>query len=137
MSYDNYFNSELAVPPVPGSERNQRLVWQDWKTNDVNVRLTWRPKIPAKPRNVGLVTRYDYFSTLISGQWAISPTQMGTFRIHLRPRLILSRLRAHGFDYKSYDHRKCHLEPVRALYLQATVSYVLNQTNTPVTGVDP
>ena len=48
VSYDNDFNSELAVAPVPGSERNQRLVGQDWTTDDFNVRLTWRPKIPAK-----------------------------------------------------------------------------------------
>ena len=45
--YDNQFHTEFATPPLPGSERNQRLIGQDWTTNDANIRITTRPKLPT------------------------------------------------------------------------------------------
>ncbi|PYI91751.1 MAG: hypothetical protein DME97_12725 [Verrucomicrobia bacterium] len=73
LDYDNDFKCELATAPVPGSERNQRLLTQELDTDDVNFRVTWRPKLPAKMGTVAFVTRYDYVRATIDGQWGISP----------------------------------------------------------------
>ena len=43
---------------------NQRLVAQDWTTNDVNFRVTWQPL-----STVSLVSRYDFQRTIIDSQW--------------------------------------------------------------------
>ena len=130
--YDNDFNSELAVAPVAGSERNQRLLSQKLETDDVNFRVTWRPKIPAKLGTLALVTRYDFVRATIDGQWAVSPTQTGTIPTPPTP--------ASGTIYGSQQTAEItnHVisesitwNPCARLYLQANASYVLNKTDTP------
>src|SRR4030095_2838222 len=46
-----------------------RLLNQDWKIDDFNIRMTFRPKIPACLGTLSLVTRYDFVHTDIDGQW--------------------------------------------------------------------
>jgi phosphate-selective porin len=45
-----------------------RLLNQDWNTDDVNVRITFRPR--SRVGALSLVTRYDFLRTAIDGQWA-------------------------------------------------------------------
>ena len=137
VAYDNTFNSELAVAPVPGSERNQRLLSQDWTTDDFNIRVTWRPRIPAKLGTLSIVSRYDYVSTLIQGAWAVSPTQSGgtipnpptpaqnTFYGSEHTAFILSQIISETVTWN----------PLPRLYFQGQYSYVINQTSTPVDGI--
>jgi hypothetical protein len=130
--YNNDFNSELAVAPVAGSERNQRLLSQQLDTDDVNFRVTWRPKIPAKLGMLALVTRYDFVRGTIDGQWAVSPTQTGVIPTPPTP--------ASGTIYNSQQTAEItnHVisesitwNPCARLYLQGNFSYVLNTTDTP------
>jgi hypothetical protein len=134
-AYDNSYDSELAVPPVAGSERNQRLIGQDWTTDDANVRVTWRPKIPAKLGTIAFVSRYDFVQALISGKWAVSPGQSGTITAPPTPGTNTF------FDSEHTALITNHVitesvtwNPMARLYLQGDLSYVLDQTNTPVTG---
>ncbi len=124
------------MPPVSGSERNQRLIWQDWTTDDFNVRLTWRPKIPTNLGTVAIVSRYDFVSTLISGKWAISPTQSGTVPAPPTPAPNTY------LDSENTAFIKSHMitetvtwNPLARLYFEGDLSYVLSQTSTPVDGV--
>ena len=48
-----------------------RLINQDWNTDDLNVRLTFRPRIPARLGTLAMVTRYDFVPTTIDGQWGV------------------------------------------------------------------
>ena len=129
--YDNDFNSEIAAPPVAGAERNQRLLGQDWNMQDANVRITWRPKIPASLGTLSLVTRYDFIQSSVSGKWAISPTQSGpgltnTILNEEETGLIITHMISQSLNWN----------PAARLYFQANVSYVLSQTNTPVGSIN-
>jgi hypothetical protein len=125
--YDNHFITELATAPVPGSERNQRLLNQELDTDDVNFRVTWRPKLPAKLGTIALVTRYDYVRGTIDGQWGISPANppgVGLTGITLaeqRTAEITNHVITESITWN----------PCARLYLQGNFSYVLNKTDTP------
>ena len=124
--YDNDFNSELAVAPVAGSERNQRLLGQDWNMQDANVRITLRPKIPELLGNLSFVTRYDFVQQYVDGKWAISPTQTGNQPVNV----ILDEQHS-GLVVSHMIGQSVNWNPCARLYLQANVSYVLSETNTP------
>ena len=126
--YDNDFHSELATPPAPGSERNQRLLGQDWDVNDANVRITWRPNLPAWLGTVSFVTRYDFMESAISGKWGISPA--GTPGVGLTG-VILDEERT-GLITNHVISESMTWNPCPRFYLQGTGSYVLNETDTPV-----
>lgn len=124
--YDNDFKSELAVPPVPGAERNQRLLHQELDTDDVNFRITWRPKLPPKLGTISFVTRYDYVHATIDGQWAISPTATGaapanTILDEQRSAIIKNHVFTESVTWN----------PCARLYVQGNFSYVRNETDTP------
>src|SRR5205807_6617194 len=52
-----------------------RLQNQDWNVNDVNVRITFRPKIPACLGTISLTSRYDFMYTTIDSQEHTSELQ--------------------------------------------------------------
>src|SRR5436190_4559289 len=58
-SYDNDIVSGI----------HQRLLNEDWSTDDVNVRVTCRPKIPTWLGTLSLVSRYDFLRSTIDTQW--------------------------------------------------------------------
>jgi hypothetical protein len=130
--YNNDFNSELDVPATPGSERNQRLLNQTLDTDDVNFRITWRPTLPGHLGIISFVTRYDYLSALITGRWAISPTQTGVFPAPPTPvsGTILDSEHT-GLIFNQIFSESINWNPTARLYLQGNVSYVLSKTNTP------
>ncbi|MEY2495368.1 MAG: hypothetical protein QOJ45_1860 [Verrucomicrobiota bacterium] len=127
LDYDNDFKSELATAPVPGSERNQRLLSQELGTDDVNFRVTWRPKLPAKIGTIAFVTRYDYVRATIDGKWGISPANppgvglTGITFAEQRTAEITNHVITESITWN----------PGPRLYLQANASYVLNETDTP------
>jgi hypothetical protein len=124
--YDNDFKSELAVPPRPGAERNQRLLHQELETDDLNFRVTWRPKLPPKLGTISFVTRYDYVHATTDGQWAISPTQTGNAPVNV----ILDERRSAIITNHVFTE-SVTWNPCARLYLQGNFSYVQNETNTP------
>jgi hypothetical protein len=100
----------------------QRLVSQTWNTDNANIRITFRPNIPARLGVLALVTRYDYVHTTIDGQWALdteplAEVQSGTITKHMIGESI-------------------NWNPLPRLYLQADASYVLDKTDTPASNIN-
>jgi hypothetical protein len=111
-SYDN----DLFTGP------HQRLVGQDWNTDDVNVRLTLRPKIPTCLGTVSMVSRYDFVYTDIHGKWAIDTEPLNEEQT--------------GEITKHVITESITWSPLARLYLQTDVSVVLNQTDTPASKIN-
>lgn len=129
--YDNDFHSDVATPPTSGSERNQRLIGQDWTTNDANIRITFRPKLPESIGTLSLVTRYDFMQSEVSGKWAISPTFHGA-----PPSNTILNEEMTGLITNHVISESATWNPCTRFYLQAIGSYVLNQTETPADKIN-
>jgi hypothetical protein len=111
-SYDNdLFHSQ-----------DQRLVGQDWNTDDANVRVTFRPTIPASVGTLSLVTRYDFKRTAIDGQWAVDGVGLAAEQSGVITQHVISE--------------SITWNPLARLYLQTDVSYVFNQTETPASSIN-
>ena len=113
--YDQTFHFE---DPTQG---NQRLLDQNWSTDDVNMRVTWMAL-----SNLSLVSRYDYQKTLIYSQW----------KSVAAPGFVTGN----GESGKITDNMfsECLTwNPVNRLYIQGNVSYVLNNTNSPAANEVP
>jgi hypothetical protein len=101
-----------------------RLINQEWNTDDLNVRITFRPKIPTCLGTLALVTRYDFVHTTIDGQWEVfsdgellAEEETGVIKKHVISEAI-------------------NWNPLARFYLQANFSYTLNQTDTPANNID-
>jgi hypothetical protein len=114
--YDNDIKTDL-------NGANQRLLSQDWTTNDFNIRINFRPNIPAPLGTLSMVTRYDYMQTLTSGMWAIDPA--GTKLAEEHTALITSHVIGETLTWS----------PLARLYPQGTLSYVLDETKTPAGNI--
>jgi hypothetical protein len=101
-----------------------RLINQDWNTDDLNVRITFRPKIPACLGTLALVTRYDFVHTNIDGQWEVFSD--GELLAELQTGEIKKHVISEALTWN----------PLARFYLQANFSYVLNQTDTPANNID-
>ncbi|HKP04291.1 MAG TPA: hypothetical protein VJU77_13140 [Chthoniobacterales bacterium] len=119
--YENTFLSEGGLPPIETSEKNQRLRHQEWDTDDFNIRLTWRPKVPQAAGTVSLVTRYDYVKTNLDSQWAVSTTGAGPVFDELRTGIITQHIVSESITWN----------PTARLYFQGSFSYVKDETDTP------
>jgi hypothetical protein len=103
------------------------LLSQELDTDDVNFRVTWRPKLPPKLGTIAFVTRYDYVRGTIDGQWGISPANppgvglTGITYIEQRTAEVTNHVITESITWN----------PCPRLYLQGNVSYVLNETDTP------
>jgi hypothetical protein len=141
--YDNDFHSELATPSdfprVAASERNQRLLWQGWDTNDANVRVTFRPKLPAVLGTISFVTRYDFMQSDVSARWSISPAGPSPTPAPTPPVNSTGTVfdeRQTGLITNHVISESVTWNPLPRLYLQATGSYVLSETETPAGTID-
>jgi hypothetical protein len=99
-----------------------RLVNQDWNIDDFNIRITFRPKIPACLGTLSLVTRYDFVHTDIDSQWffdgeTFAEEESGEIKKHVISESLT-------------------WNPLARFYLQASFSYVLNQTDTPANNIE-
>jgi hypothetical protein len=101
-----------------------RLINQDWNTDDLNVRITFRPKVPAWLGALSLVTRYDFVHTSIDGQWEVFSDGE-----------LLAELQT-GEIKKHVITESINWNPLARFYLQASFSYTLNQTDTPANNID-
>jgi hypothetical protein len=100
-----------------------RLINQDWNVDDFNVRITYRPKIPACLGTLALVSRYDFVHTSIDSQWAIFSD--GELLAELESGEIKQHVITESINWN----------PLARFYLQANVSYTLNQTDTPANNI--
>ncbi len=100
----------------------QNLEFQDWSTNDFNIRLTWRPSLPPSFGTLALVTRYDYLTSQVIGQWNI-------------PDGILLNSEHTAWISNQIISESVTWNPLARLYLQGDFSYVLNQTKTPAANI--
>jgi hypothetical protein len=125
--YDNDFKTDLLAPPSPGAERNQRLLHQDWDTDNFNIRMTWRPSLPPNTGTIAFVTRYDYVRANIDGQWSVSPLAPpgnglnGTIFDEIRSGEITQHIFTGTVTWN----------PCARFYVQGDFSYVQDETNTP------
>jgi len=100
------------------------LVNQDWNVDDFNIRMTFRPKLPASMGTLALVTRYDFVHTSIESQWEIFPQED-----------LLAELQS-GETRKHVISESLTWNPLPRFFLQANFSYVLNQTDTPANDIN-
>ena len=100
---------------------HQRLLGQDWGTDDVNVRLTCQPKIPNCLGTLSLVSRYDFMRSTIDGKFFVEGE-------------VLDEQRS-GEITKHVFTESITWNPMARLYLQTDVSVVLDQTTTPASSI--
>jgi hypothetical protein len=103
---------------------HQRMIGEDWNTDDFNVRITFRPKIPACLGTLALVTRYDFVHTTIDSQWGVFSD--GEILNEEQSGVIKQNVISEAITWN----------PLARFYLQANFSYVLNQTDTPANNID-
>jgi len=99
-----------------------RLINQDWNVDDANVRITFRPKIPAWMGSLSLITRYDFVHTDIDSQWfhegeILAEEETGEIKKHVISEAIT-------------------WNPLARFFLQTNFSYVFNQTDTPASNIE-
>jgi hypothetical protein len=101
----------------------QELQFQEWNTDDLNIRMTWRPRIPPALGTVSLVTRYDFSTSSVEGQWGLvdEPPFLPEHTALIRNHMFTESLT---------------WSPLARLYFQADASYVLNETKTPAANID-
>ena len=117
-----YYHKILEYDNTETSQ-NQSLVNQQWNTDDVNVRITWRPRIPPRLGTLTLVSRYDFVTASIVGQWQLPGIE--TFQPE-HTALITNHMITESITWN----------PLARLYLQGDLSYVLNQTKTPAANIN-
>jgi hypothetical protein len=101
-----------------------RLVNQDWNVDDFNIRMTFRPKLPAWMGTLALVTSYDFVHTSIDGQWELFPQED-----------LLAELQS-GETKQHVISESLNWNPLPRFFLQANFSYILNQTDTPANDIN-
>ncbi len=117
-----YFHRIASYDEDIFSAEFPRLVDQDWNIDDLNVRITFRPKMPVCLGTVALVTRYDFVHTSIDSQWfhegeTLAELQSGEIKKHVISESLT-------------------WNPLARFYLQANFSYILNQTDTPANDIN-
>jgi hypothetical protein len=110
------YNEDIITGDFP------RLINQDWNINDFNIRMTLRPKLPACLGTLALVTRYDFVHTNIDSQWYFEGDTFAELQSGEIKRNVISE--------------SLNWNPLPRFFLQATFSYVLNQTDTPANNIE-
>jgi hypothetical protein len=107
--YDHLPNRDSTSNVPPSSDRYPAFITaQDFTTDDVNVRLTLRPFA-----ELTLVSRYDYQLSTID---TVAP---------MLPTIESGKMTSHIFS------QNATWMPLTRLYLQASVSYAMDRTETP------
>ena len=119
-----YFHRIASYDENILSAQFPRLINQDWNVDDFNIRMTFRPKLPACMGTLALVTRYDFVHTSIDSQWGIFPQDD-----------LLAELQS-GEIKKNVISESLNWNPLPRFFLQANFSYVLNQTDTPANNIE-
>jgi hypothetical protein len=119
-----YFHRIASYDEDILSAQFPRLINQDWNVDDFNIRMTFRPKLPACMGTLALVTRYDFVHTSIDSQWGIFPQD--EFLAELQSGQIRKHVISEALNWN----------PLPRFFLQANFSYVLNQTDTPANDIN-
>ncbi len=119
-----YFHRIASYSEDVFSAQFPRLINQDWNVDDFNIRMTFRPKLPACLGTLALVTRYDFVHTSIDGQWGIFPQD------DLLAELQTGEIKEHVIS------QSLNWNPLPRFFLQANFSYVLNETDTPANDIN-
>lgn len=119
-----YYHKIVDNDHEVGPTIHQRLLGQDWNTDDVNVRITCRPKIPACLGTLAIVSRYDFVRTTIDSKWEVFND----------PDEILNEVQS-GLITKHMFTESVTWNPLARLYFQTDFSYVLDQTDTPANSI--
>jgi hypothetical protein len=127
-----YFHTIAHYDDTIRSADFPRLINQDWKIDDFNFRITFRPKIPACLGTLAMVTRYDFVHTNIDSQWFFDGDIPGFNR---SPVGTMAELQS-GEIKKHVITESINWNPLARFYLQANASYVLNQTDTPANDIE-
>jgi hypothetical protein len=114
----SHYHDDISAADFP------RLINQDWNTDDVNLRINFRPKLPLSWGSLSFVTRYDYIRTSIDSQWGVFPDAV-----------ILDHVES-GLITKHVISESINWSPVPRFYWQADVSYVLDETKTPASNIN-
>src|SRR5262249_10333934 len=101
---------------------HQRLIGQDWDTDNANIRITVRPKVPAWLGTLVLVSRYDFTRTAIDSKWFVEGDTFNEEQTGVITKHIVSE--------------SITWNPLPRFYLQTDGSVVLNQTETPASNID-
>ncbi len=115
--------TQFRVAPVPGGTNISDFYpafirVQNFDTHDMNFRVTWRPL-----NNLTLVSRYDF-------QLSTIDTQGDTFTNGTRlAQIQSSEMTTHIFS------ESISWTPLPRLYTQASISYVLDQTDNPANDI--
>src|SRR5439155_10010069 len=117
-----YFHRIASYDEDIFSAQFPRLINQDWNIDDFNIRMTFRPKLPACMGTLALATRYDFVHTSIDSQWffegeTFAELQSGEIKKHVISESLT-------------------WNPLARFFLQANFSYVLNQTDTPANNIE-
>ena len=108
-SYDyNHLSDSTANAPPSGNRYPAFLTDQDFTTDDMNVRATWRPL-----SSLTLITRYDFQLSTVNTK--------GDFLNNIQSAEITSHIISESLSWT----------PLARLYLQASGSYALDSTDTP------
>ena len=114
IKQNNYDNHTDSTPNDPDSSDRYPayLTDQDFTTDDVNVRTTWRPL-----NNLTLVSRYDFqYSTIDTKADYLSSVQSGKMTSHIFSESI-------------------SWSPMARLYLQGSLNYVMDKMETPANNL--
>ena len=101
---------------------NQRLVSQNWATNDVNFRITWQPF-----SNLSIVSRYDFQRTVINSQWALDGGLDPFTAPYGMSSIMTNNMLTESITWQPFDR----------LYFQGSLSYVLNNISSPAAADVP
>jgi len=117
-----YFHRIASYDEDIITAQSPRLVNQDWNIDDLNVRITFRPKLPVCMGTLALVTQYDFVHTSIDSQWFLDSATLAELQSGEIKQHVISE--------------SLNWNPLPRFFLQATFSYILNQTNTPANNIN-
>jgi hypothetical protein len=102
--------------------QDQRLLGQDWNTDDANIRITLRPPLPPALARFPLSPDMTLCEPPIDAQWVVDGETLD--------------VRQSGVITQHIITESINWNPLARLYLQTDFSYVLNETETPASSID-
>ena len=101
-----------------------RLINQDWNVDDFNIRMTFRPKLPA------------CMGTLSAGHALRFRAYLDRQSVGIFPQDDLLAELQSGEIKRHVISESLNWNPLPRFFLQANFSYVFNQTDTPANNID-
>lgn len=116
--YDHQSDSTRYAPPSGANLYPAFILNNRFETHDINFRLTFRP-VPS----LTLVSRYDYQVTEYSMRGDTNSTGIALKSVES------GNMNGHIFS------QSASWTPIQQMYLQGSISYAIQQTESPVTAI--